>query len=245
VCFLRQYGACAHALFFAHFLLVQRAGDALSLQGSLDVQSKTHRQAIRADEYLPVPSKLEKRFYEVMVVLWAFDRIRGSRIERFPANEDHTSQELRRSFVDSLAYACDSQKGGKTTSAALLQQLPQGVVVWLAGNRGVKQTTVTDLTELLSEALRNIRSHKPFDREVTLARLVHMNGPRLKTYIRFVRGNIDGCIKILQDSSAGKAAQSVPHANHLILAIISNQRLIPHSTTLLRLFNGSNSSSIC
>jgi hypothetical protein len=178
-----------------------------------------------ADEYLPVPSKLEKRFYEVMVVLWAFDRIRGSRIQRFPANEDPTSQELRRSFTDSLAYACDSRKGGMTTSAALLQQLPQGVVVWLAGNRGVKQNTVTDLTKLLSEALRNIRSHKPFDREVTLVRLVHMNEPRLKSYIKLACGNMDRCIKTLQGSSAGKAAQSVLHLNYIILTSISIQQM--------------------
>lgn len=178
-----------------------------------------------SDEYLRVASKLEKRFYEVMVVLWAFDRIRGSRIQRFPANEDHTSQELRRSFIDSLAYACDSQKGGKTTSAALLQQLPQGVVVWLAGNRGVKRNTITDLTKLLSEALRNIRSHSPFDREVTLVRLVHMNEPRLKSYIQLARGNMDACIKTLQDSSAGKAGQSVLPLNYVILTIVSIQQM--------------------
>lgn len=136
---------------------------------------------ISEDDSIPVPPKLAKWFYEVVVVLKAFDTTRGDHIrrpERFSADEDHTSQELRRSFIDSIAYVCDSEKGGKTATAAFLQQTPQGVLIWLAANQGLGKTTVDDLKQVLSNALGNFNSKKPFGRVATLAKLVQMNQPR-------------------------------------------------------------------
>lgn len=175
-------------------ILVPRSSAALC-QGSRSAQSKYQGQTeIPGGKLTPVPPKLQKRFYEVLIVLRAFDVIRGNRIkrpERFSAHEDHTYQELRRSFIDSIAYACDLQKGGDTTTAGLLQQTPQGVVIWLASNRGLGPETVEDVKLMLSEAMEMVRSKESFDREVTLARLVQMSQPRLKTYIEFVARDID------------------------------------------------------
>ena len=168
-------------------------------------------------ECIPVSAKREKRFYEVVVVLKAFDAIRGDRIrrpERFSADEDHASQELRRSFIDSIAYACDSEKGGKTVTAAFLQQTPQGVVIWLAANRGLEPTTIQDITQLLSMASRNV------DWEVTLEKMVQMNQPRLETYIKFVRRDLDRCVQSLQNGPAGIVAQFVLHLNYIVLISI-------------------------
>jgi hypothetical protein len=57
---------------------------------------------------------------------------------RCTSNADCEIDELRRSFIDSIAYICDYEKGRDTVTAAALQREPVGVTVWLAANTHVK-----------------------------------------------------------------------------------------------------------
>ncbi|KAF7933095.1 uncharacterized protein EAE97_008862 [Botrytis byssoidea] len=104
---------------------------------------------------IPVAPKLLKRFYEALILLTVFGSNRGSRIleEESPTdtfddeildidvNKKHEMDEmsrtkLRRSFTRHLAYLCDYEKGGDSTTAIALQQMNKGVIVYhVAWNR--------------------------------------------------------------------------------------------------------------
>ncbi|KAF7930337.1 uncharacterized protein EAE98_004738 [Botrytis deweyae] len=105
---------------------------------------------------IPVAPKLLKRFYEALILLTVFGSNRGSRIleEETPtdtfddeildidmktsaldANKKHEMDEmgrtkLRRSFTRNLAYLCDYEKGGDSTTAIALQQMDTGEIVY-------------------------------------------------------------------------------------------------------------------
>lgn len=106
--------------------------------------------------FVPVAPKLLKRFYEALILLTVFGSNRGSRIleEEIPTdslddealdidisisvldvNKKHEMNEisrtkLRRSFTRHLAYLCDYEKGGDSTTAIALQQIDMGGVVY-------------------------------------------------------------------------------------------------------------------
>ncbi|TGO22041.1 hypothetical protein BPAE_0186g00110 [Botrytis paeoniae] len=106
--------------------------------------------------YIPVAPKLLKRFYEALILLTVFGSNRGSRIleEETPTdtfddeildidmntsaldvNKKHEVDEmsrtkLRRSFTRHLAYLCDYEKGGDSTTAIALQQMDTGRIVY-------------------------------------------------------------------------------------------------------------------
>jgi hypothetical protein len=46
--------------------------------------------------------------------------------------------EARRNFLDSFAYLCDVEKGGKTVTATALQSLVESDFLWLAANEGIR-----------------------------------------------------------------------------------------------------------
>jgi hypothetical protein len=60
--------------------------------------------------------------------------------------------ETRRDFLDSFAYLCDIQKGGKTVTAAALQKLPMSNFLWLAANEGVSDGTYRYARDVLERS---------------------------------------------------------------------------------------------
>ena len=110
---------------------------------------------------VPVAPKLLKRFYEALILLTVFGSNRGSRIleEEIPTdslddetleidisisvldvNKKHEMDEisrtkLRRSFTRHLAYLCDYEKGGDSTTAIALQQIEGAIVYHVAWNK--------------------------------------------------------------------------------------------------------------
>jgi hypothetical protein len=46
--------------------------------------------------------------------------------------------EARRNFLDSFAYLCDVEKGGKTVTATALQSLVESDFLWLAANERIR-----------------------------------------------------------------------------------------------------------
>ncbi|KAI9880178.1 MAG: hypothetical protein M1830_004997 [Pleopsidium flavum] len=102
-------------------------------------------------DLIPIAPKLFRRFYEPLALLQVLDRNRGERIPRYTNDADSESDELRRLFVDCIAYICDYEKGGDTVTAATLQREPAGVTVWLAANTHVKAKTVAFLQAILDD----------------------------------------------------------------------------------------------
>lgn len=88
-----------------------------------------------------VDRKLQRRFYESLVMAWVLGKNRGDRI--LDGDEHHNDLEpfelskhkARRSFIRNLAYLCDYEKGGDRTTAIAIQQTPQELVYWLASNK--------------------------------------------------------------------------------------------------------------
>ncbi|KAF7881627.1 uncharacterized protein EAF02_006315 [Botrytis sinoallii] len=104
---------------------------------------------------IPVAPKLLKRFYEALILLTVFGSNRGSRIleEETPTDtfddeildidmktsaldtnkhemDEMSRTKLRRSFTRHLAFLCDYEKGGDSTTAIALQQMDTGEVVY-------------------------------------------------------------------------------------------------------------------
>lgn len=56
----------------------------------------------------------------------------------------------RRDFLDSFAYLCDVEKGGRTVSATALQKQTTSDCLWLAANEGVREDVVSYARGMLS-----------------------------------------------------------------------------------------------
>ncbi|CAG8973160.1 hypothetical protein HYALB_00008752 [Hymenoscyphus albidus] len=62
--------------------------------------------------------KLLHRLYEPLILLEVLDKYGGLPVSEFPSEVDATSNlELRRPFLNQLAYVCDFKKGGDTVTA--------------------------------------------------------------------------------------------------------------------------------
>ncbi|KAI9649395.1 hypothetical protein NHQ30_001971 [Ciborinia camelliae] len=120
---------------------------------------------------VPVKPKLLKRFYEVLVLLTVFGKNRGDHTseEDFPSDPAHDDEpsdlqldfisspvsqgyihnmKLRRSFARHLAYLCDYEKGGDSTTAIALQQLDTGEIVYhVAWNKDSKSSRSVEFLE--------------------------------------------------------------------------------------------------
>ena len=97
----------------------------------------------RIDPYL----RLLHRFYEPLILLKQLAPYHRDYILVHP--RDGTPKAIRRNFIKSLAYICDSQKGGKTTTAIGLEQEMDSLCFWIAQNANVSQQTRSFLGETL------------------------------------------------------------------------------------------------
>ncbi|KAH9207092.1 hypothetical protein DL95DRAFT_278118, partial [Leptodontidium sp. 2 PMI_412] len=98
--------------------------------------------------------RLRSRFYEPLILLHLMDRNGELRVSRSPSEDqvtDHLQlRELRRSFLDQLAYVCDHVKGGDTVTAIALEALPSGVTFWVTSNTNFAVVTASFLQGILS-----------------------------------------------------------------------------------------------
>jgi hypothetical protein len=88
-----------------------------------------------------------KKMYPRLVLFEAL-AVFKDKPRRRQQSED-TICEARRDFLDSFAYLCDVEKGGKTVTATALQQHPISDCLWLAANEGVRDDVWSYATDLL------------------------------------------------------------------------------------------------
>lgn len=146
---------------------------------------------------VPVRPKLLRRFYEALALLTVFGPNRGDyqdeeELEPLEEPSSLNNEKLRRSFVKSLAYLCEYEKGGAQTTAIALQQTPQGVVYWFASNQVIgRKDTVHDFLHTTLRGLSSITTDHVAQAETDLfARAVAFSAKKIKTYIRFLRPSI-------------------------------------------------------
>jgi hypothetical protein len=157
---------------------------------------------------VPISPTVERQFYESQLLLYVLEKVRGEHKKRqnYHGELDQGETELRRSFVDKLAYICDFKKGGSTVTALALQKTYQGVTFWIGANETIKPKVIGFLQQIL-QVLKNVDSTS---RETTetqlLALIVPFNKVRLDYYWSAVKRNLPLCIERLDnlEGSAGK-----------------------------------------
>lgn len=147
---------------------------------------------------VPVRAKLLRRFYEPLVLLRVLDPSRGSRIPRYTSDVACEEEELRRSFIDSVAYICDYKKGGDTFTAAAMQKEPAGVRIWLAANNPIQEKTLRFLHDVLDCLAAITVSNRASTEDSLAVRIIDFNKKRLETYKSFVRRSLRECLERLE-----------------------------------------------
>ena len=168
---------------------------------------------LAASAPVPVSPVVERQFYESQLLLYVLEKVRGEHKKRqnYHGELDQGETELRRSFVDKLAYICDFKKGGNTVTALALQKTYQGVTFWIAANETVKPKVL----EFLQRVLQSLKNAGGISRESIamqlLALVVSFNLERLDYYWSALKNDLPLCIERLNklESSAGKRSPRV------------------------------------
>ena len=162
-----------------------------SPDASLSPTRPSHRKAT---------DKLMMRFYEPLVLQHVLGPTRGDRIQCEPLDSPDESN-LRRSFLNHLAYICDFRKGGATVTAIALEQRPAGVVFWVVANENVKDKVVKALKKILNglAGLDDTTDEQTATVEESIFRCAAELGmPRVKTYWQFMQDSLKKCLGVLE-----------------------------------------------
>ena len=152
--------------------------------------------------------KLMMRFYEPLVLQHVLGPTRGDRIQCEPLDSldesDLGNWNLRRSFLNHLAYICDFKKGGATVTAIALEQRPAGVVFWVVANENVKDKVVKALKKILKGLAGLAVDDTTGDEQAaaveerTFRCAAELGMPRVKTYWQFMQDSLRKCLKVLE-----------------------------------------------
>ncbi|KAI0389383.1 hypothetical protein F5Y17DRAFT_449070 [Xylariaceae sp. FL0594] len=140
-------------------------------------------------------SKLWRRFYEPLVLLSILGSTRGRH------SDAPVSTPLHR-FLDNLAYICDHQKGGNTTSAVAIEDTPQLAVFWVASNCPNQCGKTVPFLRLVLESARAIADSCPQQRGDLTGQLVRecfsFAQARVKKEEALLRKEITKCMGYLR-----------------------------------------------
>ena len=162
---------------------------------------------------VPISPTVERQFHESQLLLYILEKVRGEHKKRqnYHGELDQGETELRRSFVDKLAYICDFKKGGSTVTALALQKTYQGVTFWIAANETVKLKVIEFLQQIL-QLLKNVdRTSRETTETQLLALVVPFNKERLDYYWSALKKDLPICMERLDDleGSTGKLSLKV------------------------------------
>jgi len=110
----------------------------------------------RFDRYM----KCLFRLYEPLILLRQLGQARGPRLEASqPRNESET---IRRRFLMNLAFMCDYDKGGPTTTALAVEDKTDSYIFWVAVNDPDSESKTINTIERIIGLLR-LRLHSTQD----------------------------------------------------------------------------------
>ncbi|KAF7183830.1 hypothetical protein CNMCM7691_004252 [Aspergillus felis] len=104
------------------------------------------------DPLMSHPITRLRRLYEPLSLLMTLGEVRGNRIKPFNIPQDNSgfnAIKSHRSFVDALAYACAYKKEPAYVTAVALEKRPEEIVVLLAANKGVEDSVVRFVHDIL------------------------------------------------------------------------------------------------
>lgn len=105
----------------------------------------------RLDKY----DALLRRLFEILILSDIVKKVHES---HSIASHDYSSiTGVRRRFLKNLAFICDYDKGGPSTSTVAVEERVDCCVVWISSNEGAGPSVVSFLESVLSH-LRNISS---------------------------------------------------------------------------------------
>jgi hypothetical protein len=190
---------------------------ALKKRGKRKLAMDRSEPAARKGPRLNSEDRLRSRFYEPLILLHLMDRNGELRVSRCPSEDrvtDHLQlRELRRTFLDQLAYVCDHVKGGDTVTAIALEAQPSGVTFWVTSNTNFSIVTTSFLQGILS-TLQSL-TFSPSDSSTTSTendlsqRCVDFNIKRIKAYYTLLQSPLEKCLTFLRstDEPEGKKPQ--------------------------------------
>ncbi|KAB8296069.1 hypothetical protein EYC80_008875 [Monilinia laxa] len=198
---------------------------------------------------ISVAPKLSKRFYEALVLLTVFGKNRGEHTREEEFQSDHDEDELldpdpkceslgpisqntnrmklRRSFTRHLAYLCDFEKGGASTTAIALQRTDMGEVVYhVASNKCPQPDRIKEFLGKVLRLLESVsmagkhgegeRDRKNIEEMVFLLSIKHAE-KRISCYSKFLVDNIDFVLKKWSvESGDVKIDSSLPQLGPLL-----------------------------
>lgn len=135
--------------------------------------------------------KLIRRFYEPIHLLHALDPVQGGRkkTDRVSDAADLSQEDLLREFLNAVAYICDTDKGGKTVSAAAIQETPSQFILWIASNADVREATQCRLREIFSM----LQPQEP-DKTAIMKTMVQLAHGRLKQYRKWAKDGLENIL---------------------------------------------------
>ncbi|EAS27231.2 uncharacterized protein CIMG_10433 [Coccidioides immitis RS] len=143
---------------------------------------------------LVITGRLRNRFLEAATLLHALDPVRGEPTTH-GLEIDGALQErerfLKRKFLDSFALLCAPSKGGDSVSAACMEEgQPEGTVVRLASNCGVKPAVLAQLQLIVNDLNQIACGESAREKEADiLSKIVHLDISRLREYVNYIRSH--------------------------------------------------------
>jgi hypothetical protein len=140
--------------------------------------------------------KLLHRFYEPLGLLFALGTARGEHTHKtlpsFEQVESFTTQQLRRQFLNELAFLCDYKKGGDSCTAIALGQTPQHWVFWVAANKCPERLIIPFLIELLKilEGAHGKKDDQPLIGDIFRISVTFARG-RIETYAKYLLSDLE------------------------------------------------------
>lgn len=104
---------------------------------------------------IEITGNVRNHFIQAAVLLHMLDPVRGEpTVHGLDQDLNDRSalrfQELKRKFLDSFAFLCATKKDGDSVSAACMEEgLPQGTIIRIASNAGVRENTLCQLRQVL------------------------------------------------------------------------------------------------
>ncbi|KFY28260.1 hypothetical protein V493_03027 [Pseudogymnoascus sp. VKM F-4281 (FW-2241)] len=151
--------------------------------------------------------KLLRRFYEPLVLLHVLDPNGEQRIPRAWEDADTVHMQLRnlrRNFLNQLAYVCDYINGGDSVTAIALEVQPSVVTFWMASNSEVSTLTTSFLRGILKTLqgldLTQSEDSMIFTEAEISQRCIEFSIRRVKTYHNFMQKYLRQCLATLRGS---------------------------------------------
>jgi len=139
-------------------------------------------------DFLTDSSSGDQSFYSKLLLYSMLEPYKGYHVERQHSqdavHDTRSLSEMRRDFLDKISYLCDTEKGGATVTAAALQHLPLGNILWLTANEDVKADTKDFINRIVRKIVAVNESNAKTIENAIFSESVRWAYPRMLFYRR-------------------------------------------------------------